>query len=130
MEERTAMIFITGEEYVLGLHRIERTLKNLVGNNLKARQIRFVEAALFNVRLSLAMGALKSEYDSLDKAVYGYGHACMLFGMATAIDNVELIKATKTLKESIGFRVDILLSDRHNPPSLESRIQATGEEQE
>lgn len=58
------MIFTTGEEYVLGLHRIERTLKALVGNNLKARQIRFIEAALFNVRLSLATGALKEILES------------------------------------------------------------------
>lgn len=123
------MILTTGEEYVSGLRRIERALKNLVGDRLKASQISFTEAALFNIRLSLAMGALKTEYDSLDKAVYGYGHACMLFGMATALDDVELIKTTKVLKESLGFRVDMLLSDRHNPPSLESRISKTGKEQ-
>lgn len=123
------MILTTGEEYVSGLRRIERALKNLVGDRLKARQISFTEAALFNIRLSLAMGALKTEYDSLDKAVYGYGHACMLFGMATALDDVELIKTTKVLKESLGFRVDMLLSDRHNPPSLESRISKTRKEQ-
>ena len=111
MEERTAMTFITGEEYVLGLNRIERTLKNLVGNNLQARQIRFVEAASFNIRLPLAMGALKAEPDSLAKAVYGYGHACMLFGMASALDDVELIETTKNLKESIGLRVDLLMID-------------------
>ncbi len=123
------MILTTGEEYVSGLHRIERALKNLVGDRLKAPQISFTEAALFNIRLSLAMGALKTEYDSLDKAVYGYGHACMLFGMATALGDVELIKTTKVLKESLGFRVDMLLSDRHNPPSLESRISKTRKEQ-
>lgn len=105
------MISTTAEEYNSELRRIEQRLKDLIGDKLKARQIRFVEAALFNIRLPLAMGALKAEPDSLAKAVYGYGYACMLLGVASALDDVELIETTKNLKESIGLRVDLLMID-------------------
>lgn len=100
-----------GEEHLSMLGRIERALNGLVGDKLKAHRMLFAEDRLFNIRLGLARGALESGPDSLTNAIYAYGQACALVGMASVVGDLELIRATQSLGRSIGARVEVLLLD-------------------
>lgn len=119
----------TGEEYAAMLDRIERDLKGLVGTKVKARQMLFAEDTLFNIKLGLARGALETETDSLVNAIYAYGQACALVGMASVLGDAELSGATKRLGRSLGMRVEVLLLDADSN-TLAATESLHGEEQE
>lgn len=124
------MISTTGEECAAILNSIERNLKSLAGDKLKARQMLFVNATLFNIKIGLARGNFEPEPDLLRNAIYTYGQACALVGMASVLGDVEFIREARRLGGSLGARVEILLLDVESPDSPAATESLHGKEEE